>query len=107
MLSGSVQPPVEAAEARSNYSERMTPGNAPSSDQREEEFPPQRHAGAVGIGPEFVKKISFTEKIAGIKEEIKGRILRKPELVKHGHDRRTGTLGKTAREQAGPEDPSK
>ena len=43
------------------------------------------------------------EKVAGLKEEIKGKILRKPELVQHGHDRRTGRLAKKAREQVSNE----
>lgn len=45
------------------------------------------------------------EKVAGLKEEIKGKILRKPELVQHGHDRRTGRLAKKAREQVSTNEP--
>ncbi|KIM54901.1 hypothetical protein SCLCIDRAFT_1221511 [Scleroderma citrinum Foug A] len=95
MSPSSTQSPVEAADT---YPER-TP------EEREEAFPPQRHAGAVGIGPEYVSKTGFMEKVVGLKEEIKGKILRKPELVQHGHDRRTGRLAKKAREQADAQDP--
>ena len=82
------------------------------------EYPPQLHAGAVGLGPEFAKGAVRThrslsptklinympvqttsEKIDGLKEEIKGKIKHDPELVEHGRDRRTGALKrKEARE---------
>ncbi|KAG6329046.1 hypothetical protein ID866_10042, partial [Astraeus odoratus] len=81
----------------------MTPesSSSPSSSSQPSgpNYPPQRHAGAVGIGPEFGTHTGFTEKLAGLKEEIKGKVLRKPELVQHGHDRRTGELRKKEREQ--------
>lgn len=53
MSPSSMQSPVEAADA---YPER-TP------EEREEVFPPQRHAGAVGIGPEYVSKTASTTTI--------------------------------------------
>lgn len=37
--------------------------------------------------------------MSGLKEEIKGKILGKPELVKHGRDRRMGNLAKRASEE--------
>jgi hypothetical protein len=43
----------------------------------------------VGLLPQ-----GFSEKVAGFKEEAKGKILHKPELVQHGHDLRTGDLKK-------------
>jgi len=53
MSSTSTQSPVEAA---GTYPE-CTPG------EREEVFPPQRHAGAAGIGPEYVSKTVRTTTI--------------------------------------------
>ncbi|KAH7890438.1 hypothetical protein F5I97DRAFT_1782375, partial [Phlebopus sp. FC_14] len=61
-------------------------------------YPPQRHAGAVGLGPEYGKGTGFGETLAGLQEQIKGKILRKPELVEHGRERRTGELKKKERE---------
>ncbi|KAI0715018.1 hypothetical protein C8Q76DRAFT_444332 [Earliella scabrosa] len=55
-------------------------------------YPPQRHAGAVGLGPEYAKGATTEDKLAGYKEELKGTILHKPDLVQHGHDLRTGDL---------------
>ncbi|KAI0729200.1 hypothetical protein C8Q72DRAFT_778626 [Fomitopsis betulina] len=55
-------------------------------------YPEQRHAGAVGLGPEFGRGVTTGDKIEGYKEELKGKILRKPDVVQHGHDLRTGEL---------------
>ncbi|PIL31460.1 hypothetical protein GSI_06161 [Ganoderma sinense ZZ0214-1] len=55
-------------------------------------YPPQRHAGAVGYGPEYGKGTGTSDKLQGLKEEFKGKVLRKPELVQHGRDLRTGEL---------------
>ena len=32
------------------------------------------------------------DKLKGYEEELKGKILRKPDVVQHGHDLRTGEL---------------
>lgn len=73
-------------------------------------YPPQRHAGAVGYGPEYgkgtVRRPSIntlcvsligcmkgtSDKLQGLKEEFKGKLLHKPELVQHGRELRTGEL---------------
>jgi hypothetical protein len=49
----------------------------------------------VGLLPQ-----GFSEKVAGLKEEAKGKILHKPELVQHGHDLRTGDLKKQELDKA-------
>lgn len=38
---------------------------------------------------------SFSKKIDGLKEEIKGKIKHDPELVAHGKEQRTGELKRT------------
>ncbi|KAI6038523.1 hypothetical protein EDC04DRAFT_2693803 [Pisolithus marmoratus] len=77
-----------------------------SSDELEDKgFPPQRHAGAVGLGPEYATTTSFPEKLQGLKDEIKGKISGKPELVEHGRERRTGELKRKERERADTQDP--
>ena len=88
-------------------------GDVNPSSPRDADYPPQLHAGAVGLGPEFgkgavrtnpslrapqilVDKLSpvqtIGEKIDGMKEEIKGKVKHDPELVQHGRDQRTGEL---------------
>jgi len=62
-------------------------------------YPEQRHAGAVGLGPEYGKGASGGDKIAGWKEEIVGKILRNPEKVQHRKEVRTGELKKREQEE--------
>ncbi|KAJ8475265.1 hypothetical protein ONZ51_g6662 [Trametes cubensis] len=76
-----------------NRSPSQTP--APSNNDG---YPEQRHAGAVGYGPEYGKGASTGDKIAGLKEEMKGKILRKPDVVEHGRELRTGELKKKQQE---------
>lgn len=40
------------------------------------------------------------EKLGGLTEEVKGKVLKKPEVVQHGHDRRTGQLKKKEEDAA-------
>ncbi|KAH9920235.1 uncharacterized protein BXZ73DRAFT_80179 [Epithele typhae] len=79
-----------ASPAQSPAESRSTDNNVGGNDS----YPPQRHAGAVGLGPEYAKGASTGEKVDGWKEEMKGKILRKPEVVQHGHDLRTGAVKK-------------
>ncbi|RPD65104.1 hypothetical protein L226DRAFT_556117 [Lentinus tigrinus ALCF2SS1-7] len=58
------------------------------------EYPEQKHAGAVGFGPEYGKGASTGDKFAGMKEEVKGKILHKPDLVEHGRELRSGVVKK-------------
>jgi hypothetical protein len=78
-----------------------------------DEYPEQRHAGAVGYGPSYSKdpvsnyilcKVTpckihrgvndqgIGEKITGIKEEVLGKIKKDPSLVEQGKLRKTGEL---------------
>ncbi|CAL1710872.1 unnamed protein product [Somion occarium] len=68
---------------------------APSND----EYPEQRHAGRVGLGPNYGKGASGGDKLAGWKEELAGKITRNPDKVHHGHDLRTGELKKKEQEE--------
>ncbi|KAI0782732.1 hypothetical protein C8Q75DRAFT_786618 [Abortiporus biennis] len=74
------------------------PSTQPVPPQENSEYPEQRHAGAVGLGPEYGKGASGSDKITGWKEEIEGKVLRNPAKLQHGKDLRTGELKK--REQA-------
>ncbi|KAH7914324.1 hypothetical protein BJ138DRAFT_1000304 [Hygrophoropsis aurantiaca] len=84
-----------------------------SKTMSEDELPPQRHAGAVGLGPQYGTGTGFVDKIGGLQEELKGKMLKKPDVAQHGHDRRTGELKKKEKEmvstddQTNPLDPAK
>lgn len=69
------------------------------------EYPEQLHAGKVGYGPNYHQGPGFTDKVTGLKEEIKGKVTRKPELVQRGHDRITGELKKKELEEDFKSDP--
>ncbi|KAI0314182.1 hypothetical protein OF83DRAFT_1138058 [Amylostereum chailletii] len=70
-----------------------TPSAAPPpAPAGQDDYPPQLHAGKVGYGPSYGRGVGMGEKIAGVKEEVVGKVLRKPETVEHGHLRRTGEL---------------
>ena len=92
----------------------QSPAQSPAQQSGSEPnggYPEQRHAGAVGYGPEYGKGAvnyhctkymhamltvmhgqSTGDKLTGMKEEVKGKIFHKPELVEHGHELRTGAL---------------
>lgn len=78
-----------------------------------DEYPEQKHTGAVGYGPEYEKGAvgpgslvqrlhqdlitfvqAFDSKLSGLKEQIKGKVTRNPDLVEHGRQQRTGELKK-------------
>jgi len=77
----------------------------------DDEYPEQKHAGRVGLGPEYGKKNKethgITAKIAGYKEEIKGTITRNSDLVQKGRDRRTGELAQKEEAAKDNDDPFK
>lgn len=62
-------------------------------------YPEQRHSGAVGYGPNYQQGVGFSEKIQGLKEQVKGKITKNPDLVEHGKERRTGVLKKKEEEE--------
>ncbi|KAI0826587.1 hypothetical protein BC628DRAFT_242570 [Trametes gibbosa] len=70
-----------------------SPANSPAPGC-DDGYPEQRHAGAVGYGPEYAKGATTGDKLAGYKEQLKGKVLHKPDLVEHGRELRTGELKK-------------
>jgi len=86
----------------------QTSAQSNETEIKKQDLPPQRHAGQVGYGPNYnpdavatvsdihskllMLKVSQTiqEKITGLKEELKGKAKHNPELVKHGHEIRSG-----------------
>ncbi|KAI0045972.1 hypothetical protein FA95DRAFT_1607272 [Auriscalpium vulgare] len=96
----------DAADARSPSSTAATTGSGSTSAASNDEginwddYPPQLHSGAVGYGPEYGRGAGLDEKMTGVKEELKGRVLRKPDLVEKGRERRTGELKRKQQEEA-------
>ncbi|KAJ7750398.1 hypothetical protein DFH07DRAFT_922590 [Mycena maculata] len=91
---------------------KTLPPNEQSTNQENVEkdpvdstYPEQKHAGAVGYGPNFNQQAGLADKIGGLKDEIKGRITNNPELVAKGHDRRTGELKHKEQEEDDAQDP--
>ena len=68
-------------------------GAGETSDYRE-----QTHAGKVGYGPNYKSGPSFGTKLEGVKDIMKGKVTKNPELVEEGHLKKTGELD--ARKQA-------
>ncbi|RDX51897.1 hypothetical protein OH76DRAFT_1400796 [Lentinus brumalis] len=77
----------------------VSPAPQQSQTEPNDGYPEQKHAGAVGYGPEYGKGASTGDKITGYKEELKGKLFHKPELVQHGHEMRTGALKNNAMEE--------
>ncbi|OJA16438.1 hypothetical protein AZE42_03804 [Rhizopogon vesiculosus] len=102
----SVNPSVGAntQPRRSTVSSSEAPSQDTSSSTGEG-LPPQRHAGAVGLGPAYHQGPGFGDKLVGLEEEIKGKIMKKPELVEQGRERRTGALKQKELEQDDKNDP--
>ncbi|KAK7040735.1 hypothetical protein VNI00_009641 [Paramarasmius palmivorus] len=68
-------------------------------------YPPQRHAGATGFGPNYHPGPTFGDKMTGIKEQVKGTVTRNTELTQQGKDRRTGELKRREAEEDDKSDP--
>ncbi|KDR78954.1 hypothetical protein GALMADRAFT_64291 [Galerina marginata CBS 339.88] len=54
------------------------------------DYPEQLHAGKVGYGPNYRAGPSLEDKIQGLKEELKGKVTHKPDLVQHGREVMSG-----------------
>ncbi|KAJ3738732.1 hypothetical protein DFH05DRAFT_1516698 [Lentinula detonsa] len=86
----SSSPGIDAnSSSASNISQSNNNESAPST---EEDYPEQRHAGAVGYGPNYRQGATLSDKISGLKEELKGKVTKNPELVEHGKEKKTGDL---------------
>ncbi|EMD36281.1 hypothetical protein CERSUDRAFT_95621 [Gelatoporia subvermispora B] len=75
--------------------------NAKSNDP----YPEQRHAGAVGVGPNYGTAATMGDKVQGMMQQMKGKVMRDPELAERGREMRTGELQEKEHEAAMNEDP--
>ncbi|KJA19496.1 hypothetical protein HYPSUDRAFT_217604 [Hypholoma sublateritium FD-334 SS-4] len=67
-------------------------------------LPEQHHAGRVGYGPNYRTGPTLEDKISGIKDELKGKLTRNPDLVAHGRDVASGEARRRA--LAGEDEPN-
>ncbi|KAJ7472326.1 hypothetical protein B0H11DRAFT_1729718 [Mycena galericulata] len=72
--------------------DRSTDKDNVDQDHLDSQYPEQKHAGAVGYGPNYNQKAGFLDKVTGLKEEFKGKVTKNPDLAAKGHDRMTGEL---------------
>ncbi|KLO09483.1 hypothetical protein SCHPADRAFT_893067 [Schizopora paradoxa] len=78
-------------------------GGEGQKGQNDEMYPEQRHAGKLeGVGPEYgaANRVTLSDRLQGVKEKVKGTILRKPEVKERGQERMTGELKKKEKEEA-------
>ncbi|KAJ3887976.1 hypothetical protein GG344DRAFT_68348 [Lentinula edodes] len=76
-----------------------TTTDSTNSTNSTESYPEQHHAGAVGYGPNYRQGPSLTDKLSGLKEELKGKVTKNPGLVEHGKEMKTGELKKKEQEE--------
>ncbi|KAJ7901580.1 hypothetical protein B0H13DRAFT_2027590 [Mycena leptocephala] len=74
-------------------------------DHLEPTYPEQKHAGAVGYGPNYNQGAGFLDKVTGLKEQVKGKVSHNPELAARGHDHMTGELKHKELEEDAAADP--
>lgn len=85
-------PPSVTAKAGGPGTSTTAAGSSAGGEVGADGYPEQRHGGSVGLGPNYAKHPTMGDKVGGAMEEIKGKMLKKPEVAQHGHDRKTGEL---------------
>ncbi|KAG7440471.1 uncharacterized protein BT62DRAFT_584833 [Guyanagaster necrorhizus] len=73
--------------------------------EKHDEYPEQKHAGKVGYGPQYHSGPTFTDKVTGLKEVVKGKITGNQGLVRQGQERQTGELMRKKKQADMDEDP--
>jgi len=96
-------PPQENTNDTENAPQSNEDGSQSKDTEPEGGYPEQKHAGAVGLGPDYGKGAGGGDKITGFKEEFIGKITGNHDKFQHGHDMRTGELKRRERE-AGEDD---
>ncbi|KAJ7267401.1 hypothetical protein C8J57DRAFT_1469628 [Mycena rebaudengoi] len=106
-----VHPSAIGANTQPDATKTQPPPNASTdksavdNDNLKPDYPEQKHAGKVGLGPNFSDKPGLSDKIVGLKEQVIGKLTKNPELATHGHDLKTGELKKKERDADAASDP--
>ncbi|KAJ7319030.1 hypothetical protein DFH08DRAFT_891352 [Mycena albidolilacea] len=95
----------DATKTQPENAQESTTKEAVDKDHLDSQYPEQKHAGAVGYGPNYNQGAGFVEKITGLKETVKGKVTHNPELAAKGHDRMTGELKHKELEEDAKADP--
>ncbi|KAJ6551369.1 hypothetical protein B0H19DRAFT_1157366 [Mycena capillaripes] len=82
----------DATKTQPTNEAQSTNKEAVDADHLDPTYPEQKHAGAVGYGPNYNPKAGVFDKITGLKEQVQGKISHNPDLVEKGHERATGEL---------------
>jgi len=97
------------SESNSTQDQNQNGDQADGGQQGQDDgYPEQRHAGKLdGVGPEYgmQNRVTVFERLQGVKEQVKGTILRKPDVKQHGKERMTGELKKKQKEEEDKADP--
>jgi len=97
----SPQPNENTMDLKSRPNDAANDHQAADTGHPNEEYPPQLHAGKVGLGPHYgeANRVTIGEQITGIRETIKGRLKHDSQLEERGHERITGELKRKEREK--------
>ncbi|KDE06155.1 hypothetical protein MVLG_03570 [Microbotryum lychnidis-dioicae p1A1 Lamole] len=76
-----------------------------ATDPEHTEYPEQRHAGKVGLGPNYKVHPTTSDKIEGQKDILVGKITRNEEKVQDGLDKKTGDKWDKEKAKDDAEDP--
>ncbi|KAJ3912864.1 hypothetical protein F5877DRAFT_72040 [Lentinula edodes] len=90
---GNTSPP-STRDSHPSTTPSTTTTTTPSTDSTSSSsnYPAQHHAGAVGYGPNYRQGPSLTDKLSGLKEELKGKVTKNPQMVEHGKEMKTGEV---------------
>ncbi|BGP17062.1 hypothetical protein JCM10213v2_005071 [Rhodosporidiobolus nylandii] len=66
--------------------------SAAGAGEPEGGYPPQLHAGKVGLGPHYKQGGGLADSLKGKEEVLKGKLKHDEGLIQQGHDRQSGVL---------------
>ncbi|SCV69977.1 BQ2448_1371 [Microbotryum intermedium] len=76
-----------------------------TADPEHTEYPEQKHAGKVGLGPNYKVHPTTSDKIEGQKDILIGKITGNEEKVQEGVDKKTGDKWEKEKAKDDAEDP--
>ncbi|GAA5906958.1 hypothetical protein JCM6882_000012 [Rhodosporidiobolus microsporus] len=84
---------VEGAPAASDVGDAGVSGEEGGAGEKGEGgYPPQLHAGKLGLGPSYNTGGGIADTLTAKGEILKGKLTHNPDLVQQGHDRQSGVL---------------
>jgi len=101
LCSVSPRPDEHTLDLKSRPNDAANDHQAADEGHPDQEYPPQLHAGKVGLGPHYGEqnRVTIGEQITGLRETIKGKLKHDQQLEEKGHERVTGELKRKEREK--------